>query len=60
MKSQVKNRTEERKDLWEVWASPADALRKNTDRVHGGAEGSSTYCSLEDQEGPPYMQDDPV
>ena len=40
---------------------PADALRRCRERVHGGAEGSSTYCSLEDQTGgPPHMQDDPV
>ena len=49
MKGQVKNRTQARKDLWEVWAaSPVDAPRICRKRVEGGAEGSSTYCSLKE------------
>ena len=48
-----------RKHLWGVWAaSPSDALRISREKVDGGAEESSTYCSREDQEGsPPYMQE---
>ena len=52
MKGQVTIRKHERKDLWEVWAaSPADSLRTCRDTVAGGAEGSSTYWPMEDQEG---------
>ena len=62
MKGQVTNRTQERMDLWEGWAaSPVDALRICTENLEERAEGSSTYCSLKDQEGgPPYMHDTPV
>ena len=54
-------KTQERKDLWEVWAaSLADALQICREKVEGGTEGSWTYCSLEDKEGGlPYMQDHP-
>ena len=58
MHGQAKNGTQERKDLWEIWAASLDdALRIFRERVHGRAEGSSTWCTLEDQQGgPPYMQ----
>ena len=47
LKGQVKTRTQEGKDLWEVWAaSPADVLRICRSKVEGGANGSSTYLSL--------------
>ena len=58
LKSQVKNRVQERQDLWEVWtASHADASRICKGKAEGRAEGSSTYYSLEDPEiDPPHMQ----
>ena len=57
LKGQVEHRTQERKDLWEVWAAlPADALWICRDKFEGGVEISSKYCSFEDLElGPSYM-----
>ena len=57
MKSQATTRSQERKDVWEAWAaSRADPLRMCKEKVEGGADGSSTWCSLEDQEGgAPWM-----
>ena len=50
MKGEVTNRTQERKDLWEVWAaSPAGALWICREKVEGGAAGSWTNCSLEER-----------
>ena len=60
LKEQVKNRTQERKDVWEAWAaSPADARRVCRGKAEGGTEGSSTHCSLEEQDGgAPHTQED--
>ena len=57
---QVKNGTQEREDVWKVLAaSPADALRICREKIEGGAEGSSTYCSLEDlEDSAPQLQAD--
>ena len=55
-----KKKRQERKTLWEEWvAPPVEALRICGEKAEGGAEDSSTYCSLDDPEivAPYYMEE---
>ena len=51
LKGQVKNKGQERKDVWRVCAaSPTGALSICRAQAERGAERSSTYCSETDRE----------